>query len=962
MTKEEIWFILIFVAAHYIQVESSQCYRRSSCDRCIQAVACPQNKTHVNIVFQQNFVNIICTKSAPGTLDMYPTFDGRYLKSFDDSSPLTLDTMITKCFKTKPKHIKYAVELDKVRHINITKNLLKDQSELEYLYIGWINKLQNDSFISLEEEFLEHTPKLQTLILNHSDLRNLKSYLANLTGLINLDLSSNSLFEIPSGIFESLDHLEAVSFRSNNLRKLNNGCFSGAKVITKLDLSENKINNVENKVFSGLLNLTYLNLSYNSLKAIAEDTFSSNEELKVLDLSGNQDFVVSKPLFSKLKMLEKLFLINCGIGTLEGHVFDHLANLDELTLSQNDLQSLPTTIFAVLGSLRTLDLSQNKLESLPSKIFSTLKNLQVLSLRGNRLTKLDGDYFQELRSLKVLDLGSNQISDFLVHNFNNNVEKVILSYNKIKSVPNVFLERNSLQHLDVSHNEITSVHMKYPIPINRTTTVDVSHNRIDDIQLPDRYESNNEGSIIFNLTTNFVRCSCNKYKVEKAAEMNDLMQLTVLRNKIECSAVAGDCLLVNVDECPQTCDCFYRKTDTSLVIDCSYGDLTSAPTLEGLKSTGTYKHNQTIVILKGNNLNSMGPQKLAGYNNVTYLDLSDNVISDFRWVPPHLQYLDLDNNRLQNINRETIRVLEKTESLVEITLKNNPWKCECNSADLQRYLISFNNIKVNQTDVTCQSTGEYLIYTKICEQSLQNSLTVPISLTLLFAMLAIALTLYYRYNTSIKIYLYSKNCCLWCVAEEELDKEKTYDIFVSYSYKDEDFVQKQLLAQLEHPQRPFKVCIHYRDFIPGEFISKQIVDSVLNSRRTLVVLSNNFMESVWGKMEFRTAHTQAITEGRARVIVVIYGDLNEDSLDDEMKAYLKTNTYVKWGDPWFWNKLMYALPHSNNRFKNAEVIHIEETCGKGLLGCFKWLNKTRNITVGTGNKGSFDLESHSHKM
>lgn len=284
------------------------------------------------------------------------------------------------------------------------------------------------------------------------------------------------------------------------------------------------------------------------------------------------------------------------------------------------------------------------------------------------------------------------------------------------------------------------------------------------------------------------------------------------------------------------------------------------------------------------------------------------------------QVLKLHDNKISRIESDVLEFLKQL-NLTQLTLHGNPWECDCDTKDFLDFIQTkpktiFDSLK----DVTC--SGKDISILKMTVNDICPSHVMIIAIgsgvsVIAMSLISIFAILYYKYQQQIKMWLFARQWCLWFVTEEELDKEKLYDAFVSYSHRDHDFVVNELVSKLENGPTPFKLCLHYRDWLAGEWIPANIASSVENSRRTIVVLSPNFLESVWGRMEFRAAHSQALSEGRARVILILYGDIGPtNDLDPELKAYISMNTYVKWGDPWFWDKLRYALPHQPKKHRN----------------------------------------------
>ena len=167
-------------------------------------------------------------------------------------------------------------------------------------------------------------------------------------------------------------------------------------------------------------------------------------------------------------------------------------------------------------------------------------------------------------------------------------------------------------------------------------------------------------------------------------------------------------------------------------------------------------------------------------------------------------------------------------------------------------------------------------------------------------------------------------------------------------------IQTNVENSVESDEQYFKLCIHERDWLPGNLISWNIVNSVQNSKRTILVLSKDFIESIWFQVEFHTAYYQMLEDKIDRLIVVVKGPPKEE-LDKDLVFLLTTKTYLVWGEKWFWEKLRYALPHKkiNTNFKSSDNKSANHIPSKGVT-----LNSNKNSV---NNKSSEAMKDFCDK-
>ncbi|KAI5634855.1 TIR domain-containing protein [Phthorimaea operculella] len=309
------------------------------------------------------------------------------------------------------------------------------------------------------------------------------------------------------------------------------------------------------------------------------------------------------------------------------------------------------------------------------------------------------------------------------------------------------------------------------------------------------------------------------------------------------------------------------------------------------------------------------------------LNASGNNVTSLRnaYIPNSLKWLDLRNNSISRLDGNQSTLLFNTTER-RVWLSGNPISCQCDNHILLNTLHTKHSQIMDYDSLVCADSELPVRLVSVDELCRFKAEYVWGSFLVLAVLALTAALLLRHYWISLRMYLYARGYCLSCLREEDVDEDRPYDAFISFAQEDYQYVMEQLLPQLEAEPNLYRVCVHHRDWAVGEWIPAQIMQSVRVSKRTIIVLSKSFVKSLWGAMEFRYALASVESEGRSRLLVLVLDDVLSENLTPELRNYLNLNTYLKCDDPWFWEKLRFAMPRNRRSAEKSK-----ETTGDRML-------------------------------
>ncbi|KYN11543.1 PREDICTED: toll-like receptor 6 [Trachymyrmex cornetzi] len=815
------------------------------------------------------------------------------------------------------------------------------------LYTLQILNLQFNEIDSISADTFAPMSNLHTLELAHNRLTYLDAYSLNgLFALSLLALDSNLLEGIHPDAFRNCSSMQDLNLSGNNLDSIP-VALKDMRILRTLDLGENQIRSLNKPGFRGMSSLYGLRMIGNEITNVTQEDLVELPALQILNLARNRIEFVENGAFAANPALQAIRLDSNVLQDMSG-IFINAPGVLYLNMSDNIITQFDYSFLP--EKLQWMDLHKNFIEDLGVAPRNT--NLQTLDVSFNRLTRIDSRSIPD--SIELLFVNNNLIASVEPQTFfaKTNLTRVDLYANLI-----IKMNLSAFQLTPVPSNRQLPAFYIGGNPFICDCTTEWLQ-RINSLTL-------RQHPRVMDLESVYCRLPYDRHK-SFIPLLEAKSSQFLCTYKAHCFALCHCCDFDACDcemTCPTNCTCYHDQSWSANVVDCSSSGYKTLPGRLPMDATEVYldgnnfgelnshsfigRKNLQILYANDSNIIAIRNHTFSGLKRLLVLHLENNKISFLNGVElmplENLKELYLQNNLLTYIDNGTFLPLRQLEVLrlennrlgtfalwqlgqnpylVDIGLSSNPWNCECSYLDRVREWMSRNQAKINDwQSVTCSlgvpitlpANGSVINCaaltgtTSVVEtHPLEAYLPVLLAtVVLIFAAVALVCGAI-RHRRTLRTWAASRcglRACYKTAAFE--DQEKPFDAYISYSAVDEAFVSTILVPGLE---TSYRLCLHYRDLGAGSNVADAVAEAADSSRRTILVLSKNFLHGEWSRFEFKAALRDALKGKGRSVILLLVGGVCPRDLDADLKKRISSHTVLVWGDKLFWQKLRFAMP------------------------------------------------------